>query len=110
MPTYSVPETRRRSSGLTLLAQSSATDQGAFHKPARSIFSVRRTQALRNSSLGPFAMAVLTIPLPGGPPLPLAPPCNRQRFSFVAGDRRGFPSWSALRTDAPSEIARGCRA
>src|SRR5262252_5375192 len=29
--------------------------------------------------------------LPGGPPLPLAPPCNRQRPFFVAGDRQGFP-------------------
>ena len=28
---------------------------------------------------------------PGGPPLPLAPPCNRQRPFFVAGDRQGFP-------------------
>jgi len=26
---------------------------------------------------------------PGGPPLPLAPPCNRQRPFFVAGDRQG---------------------
>jgi hypothetical protein len=29
--------------------------------------------------------------LPGGAPLPLAPPCNRQRPFFVAGDRQGFP-------------------
>jgi hypothetical protein len=29
--------------------------------------------------------------LPGGPPLPLAPPCNRQRPFFVAGDRQGLP-------------------
>jgi hypothetical protein len=27
--------------------------------------------------------------LPGGPPLPLAPPCNRHRPFFVAGDRQG---------------------
>ena len=37
--------------------------------------------------------------LPGGPPLPLAPPCNRQRPGFVAGDRQGFP---LLRTRHPS--------
>jgi hypothetical protein len=29
--------------------------------------------------------------LPGGPPLPFAPPCNRQRPFFVAGDRQGLP-------------------
>ena len=28
---------------------------------------------------------------PGGPPLPLAPPCNRQRAFFVAVTRQGFP-------------------
>jgi hypothetical protein len=28
---------------------------------------------------------------PDDPPLPLAPPCNRQRPFFVAGDRQGFP-------------------
>jgi hypothetical protein len=26
----------------------------------------------------------------GGPPLPLVPPCNRQRPFFVAGDRQDF--------------------
>src|SRR5262245_51116286 len=33
-----------------------------------------------------------------GRPLPLAPPCNRQRPFVVAGDRQGFPLWSALHT------------
>src|SRR5262249_33950625 len=28
---------------------------------------------------------------PGGPPVPLAPPYNRQRPFFVAGDRQAFP-------------------
>ncbi len=40
--------------------------------------------------------------LPGGPPLPLAPPCNRQRPFVVAGDRQGFP----LLVRAPHRRAR----
>jgi hypothetical protein len=61
-------------------------------RPARSIFSsalnFRRSAiaALVSSPWGycPFRS-------PGGPPLPLASPCNRQRPFFVAGDRHGFP-------------------
>jgi hypothetical protein len=30
------------------------------------------------------------LPSPEGAPLPLAPPCNRQRPFFVAGDRQGL--------------------
>ena len=46
---------------------------------------------LRNRGLGPVAVTVCPFRLPGGPPLPLAPPCNRQRPFFVAGDRQGCP-------------------
>jgi hypothetical protein len=46
---------------------------------------------LGNPELGPLAVAVLSVRSPQGPPLPLAPPCNRQRPFFVAGDRQGFP-------------------
>src|SRR5215475_2372022 len=45
---------------------------------------------LRNRDLRPLAMTVLPIAPPRGPPLPLAPPCNRQRPFFVAGDRQDF--------------------
>ena len=38
--------------------------------------------------------------------MPLAPPCNRQRPFFVAGDRKASRSWSALRTAGLSEIAQ----
>jgi hypothetical protein len=40
---------------------------------------------LRNRGFGPLAVVARR------PPLPLAPPCNRQRPFFVAGDRQGFP-------------------
>src|SRR5262249_46974283 len=43
---------------------------------------------------------------PGGPPLPLAPSCNRQRPFFVAATGRPSRFWSALRTAGLSEIAR----
>ena len=45
--------------------------------------------ALRNRGLGRLAVTVLPFRSPGGPPLPLAPPCNRQRPFFVAS------SWKA---------------
>src|SRR5258708_1100768 len=41
--------------------------------------------SLRDRSSGRDGIA------PGGPPLPLAPPCNRQRPFLVAGDRQGLP-------------------
>src|SRR5260370_32517651 len=49
---------------------------------------------LRDRGLGPLAVTVLPIPLAGGLPAPLAPPCNRHRPFFVAGDRQGFSFWS----------------
>jgi hypothetical protein len=61
-------------------------------KPARSIFS----NAL-NFCRSAIAALVRSpwrywpFRSPGGPPLPFAPPCNRQRPFFVAGDRQGFP-------------------
>ena len=61
-------------------------------RPARSIFS----NAL-NFCCSAIAALVRSpsrycpFRLPGGPPLPLAPPCNRQRRFFVAGDRQGCP-------------------
>ena len=44
-------------------------------------------------------------PLGGTPPLPFAPPCNRQRPFFVAGDRQGFPLFNRRRFSS----ARGRR-
>ena|SRR5207244_2633314 len=46
-------------------------------RPARSIFSK--------------ALNFCRLRFPGGPPLPFAPPCNRQRPFDVAGDPAGFP-------------------
>jgi hypothetical protein len=60
---------------------------------------------LRNRGLGPLAVTVLPIPLARRAPLPLAPPCNRQRLfsSLVIGRVSRFSY--ALRTDGLSEIA-----
>jgi len=43
---------------------------------------------------------------PGGPPLPLAPPCNRQRPFSSPVTGKASRSWSALRTTGLSEIAQ----
>ena len=59
---------------------------GAEHFQQRAEFL-----PLRNRALGPLAVAVCPFRSPGGPALPLAPPCNRQRPFFVAVDRHGFP-------------------
>jgi hypothetical protein len=61
-------------------------------RPARSIFSSAlnfRCSAIAALVRSPCRYCPLRSP--GGPPLPLAPPCNRQRPFFVAGDRQGFP-------------------
>src|SRR5262249_60444105 len=44
--------------------------------------------------------------LPGGPPLPLAPPCNRRRPFFVAGDRQALPLlvWAPHCRRLPSSV------
>jgi hypothetical protein len=66
---------------------------GKVHvRPARSIFS----NALNfcRSAIAPFVRSpwrYCPFHLPGGAPLPLAPPCNRQRPFFVTGDRQGLP-------------------
>jgi hypothetical protein len=63
-----------------------------YVRPARSIFSNALNfcrSAIAALVRSPWRYCPLRSP--GGPPLPLAPPCNRQRPFFVAGDRQGFP-------------------
>src|SRR5262249_55575976 len=63
----------------------------AFSCQASAEHFQQRTEflPLRNRGLGPLAVTVLRSP--EGAPLPLAPPCNRQRPFFVAGNRQGLP-------------------
>jgi hypothetical protein len=63
--------------GVTHSSQASAEH---FHQCAEFLL-------LRNRGLGPLAVLVLSFCSPGGPPLPLAPPCNRQRPFLRALDR-----------------------
>src|SRR5262249_52981445 len=66
---------------------------GKVHvRPARGILS--KALNLRCSELASLVRwPCRSCPFrpPGGPALPLALPCNRQRPFFVAGDRQGFP-------------------
>jgi hypothetical protein len=67
-----IRRTQRRSSDLTRLAQSSAANPGAFHNPARSIFS--SSLNLRRSAMAPLVHSpwrYCPFRSPGGPPLPL---------------------------------------
>ena len=53
-----------------------------YVRPAQSIFN-------NAPNFCRSAIAVAILPMPGGPPLPLAPPCNRQRLLPVtAGERQ----------------------
>jgi len=53
---------------------------------------IRLAQTIFSNALNFRCSAIAAfVRSPGGPPLPLAPPCNRQRPFFVAGDRQGFP-------------------
>jgi len=69
------------------------TREGRRHihvRPARSIFSNALNLCRSACGLGPLAVTILPVPpRREGPPLPLAPSCNRQRPFFVAGDRQG---------------------
>src|SRR2546426_11392442 len=61
-------------------------------RPARSIFS-NALNFCRSAIAALVRSPCRYCPFrsPGGAPLPLAPPCNRQRPFFVAGDRQGLP-------------------
>ena len=65
-------------SGSTAMLRRAAQDclcqASAEHFQQRAEF-----RPLRNRSLGPLAVTVLAIAFAGRPPLPVAPPCNRQR-------------------------------
>jgi hypothetical protein len=78
---------------LTRIAHDDGIDGGAaqttrdYVRPARSIFS--NAPNLRCSALAALVRSpwqYCPFRLPVGPPLPLAPPCNRQRPFFVAGE------------------------
>jgi len=89
MPKHDPPG--RHEPGLRTISDSARHDQ-LYVRPARNIFS---------NALNFFCSAIAALVrspwrycpfrLPGGPPLPLAPPCSRQRPFFVAGDRQGLP-------------------
>ena len=59
--------------------------------PARSIFSNALNFCRSARGLGPLAVTILPVPLAGraAATATVAPPCNRQRPFFVAGDRQG---------------------
>jgi hypothetical protein len=60
-------------------------------RPARSIFSNALNLCRSACGLGPLAVTILPVPLAGraAATATVAPPCNRQRPFFVAGDRQG---------------------
>src|SRR5262249_26095882 len=78
-----------------------------YVRPARSIFSNAlnfRCSAIAALVWSPRRYCPLRSL--GGPPLPLGPPCNRHRPFLSLATGRASHSWSALRTDGPSEIVR----
>jgi hypothetical protein len=76
-------------------AEASALDEGKprIHvSPARSILSnALNFRRSASAALVRSPSRYCPFRLPEGAPLPIAPPCNRQRPFFVAGDRQGFP-------------------
>jgi hypothetical protein len=77
----------------TMHSQQSGSRRGKIHvKTARSIFS--NAPSFRRSAIAPLVHSpwrYCPFRLPGGAPLPGAPPCNRHRPLLVAGHRQGFP-------------------
>jgi hypothetical protein len=77
-------------SGSTAMLRRAAQDSSC--QASAELFEQRAEfLPLRNRGLGPLAVAVLPIPLARRAAATSAPPCNRQRPFFVAGDRQGFP-------------------
>src|SRR5262249_53466337 len=67
-------------------------DLSVHVRPARSILrSALNFRCYAIAALVPSPCRYWPLRSPGGPPLPFAPPFNRQRPFFVAGDRQGFP-------------------
>ena len=77
---FLAPETKRFLRGAVGIAEQDAFALGhnVIGRPRRHHEDIVRFE-------GKIVFADLRSP--GGPPLPLAPPCNRQRPFFVAGDR-----------------------